>query len=176
VPKVHVSAQVEIYDADGAARTVALSLPADSPLPVPRASVSAPPAASTTQEARERGGPSEEVPLVRLAYGRSGDKGDTANISVLARRPEFMPLLAEALTPEVVRTYLAHLVAGDVERYDWPGLGGWNFVLHRALGGGGVASLRYDPQGKSYAQILMDLPVRVPQTWLRAGGLLGAAP
>ncbi len=176
VPKVHVSAQVEIYEADGAARTVALALPADAPPPVPRASVSARAAADTTHEARERGGASAEVPLVRLAYGRSGDKGDTANISVLARRPEFMPLLAEALTPEVVRTYLAHLVEGDVERYDWPGLGGWNFVLHRALGGGGVASLRYDPQGKSYAQILMDLPVRVPQTWLQAGGLLGAAP
>ena len=155
---------------------MALPLPADSPPPVPRAAVSARAAAGTTHEARERGGASAEVPLVRLAYGRSGDKGDTANISVLARRPEFMPLLAEALTPEVVRTYLAHLVEGDVERYDWPGLGGWNFVLHRALGGGGVASLRYDPQGKSYAQILMDLPVRVPQTWLQAGGLLGAAP
>jgi hypothetical protein len=176
VPKVQVSAQVEIYGADGAARTVALPLPADSPPPVPRAAVSTRPAARTTQAARERGGASAEVPLVRLAYGRSGDKGDTANISVLARRPEFMPLLAEALTPEVVRTYLAHLVEGEVERYDWPGLGGWNFVLHRALGGGGVASLRYDPQGKSYAQILMDLPVRVPQTWLQAGGLLGAAP
>jgi hypothetical protein len=175
VPKVQVSAQVEIYEAHGAARTVALSLPADSPPPppAPRASVSARPAASA---AHERGGASEEVPLVRLAYGRSGDKGDTANISVLARRPEFMPLLAEALTAEVVRAYLAHLVEGDVERYDWPGLGGWNFVLHRALGGGGVASLRYDPQGKSYAQILMDLPVRVPRTWLQAGGLLGAAP
>ena len=86
-----------------------------------------------------------------------------------------MPLLAEALTAEVVRTYLAHLVEGDVVRYDWPGLGGWNFVLHRALGGGGVASLRYDPQGKSYAQILMDLPVRVPRAWLHAGGLLGAS-
>ena len=176
VPKVQVSAQVEIYEAHGAARTVALALPADSPPPLPRASASARPAASTAQAARERGGASEEVPLVRLAYGRSGDKGDTANISVLARRPEFMPLLAEALTAEVVRAYLAHLVEGDVERYDWPGLGGWNFVLHRALGGGGVASLRYDPQGKSYAQILMDLPVRVPQTWLQAGGLLGGAP
>jgi hypothetical protein len=173
VPKVQVSAQVEIYDVGGAARTVPLQLPADSPLPVPRASARA---ASAAQQAREPSGPSEEVPLVRLAYGRSGDKGDTANISVLARRPEFMPLLARALTPEVVRMYLAHLVEGDVERYDWPGLGGWNFVLHRALGGGGVASLRYDPQGKSYAQILMDLPVRVPQTWLQAGGLLGAPP
>src|SRR4029077_2756023 len=108
-------------------------------------------------------------------YGRSGDKGDTANIGVLARRPEFIPLLAQQLAPEVVRAYLAHLVEGEVERYDWPGLGGWNFVLRRALAGGGIASLRYDPQGKSYAQILMDLPVRVPRAWLAAGGLLGGA-
>ena len=78
------------------------------------------------------------------------------------------------LTAAAVRGYLAHLVDGEVERYDWPGLAGWNFVLHRALGGGGIASLRYDPQGKSYAQILMDMPVRVPAAWLEPAGLLGA--
>ena len=65
---------------------------------------------------------------------------------------------------------------GEVERYDWPGLCGWNFVLRRALGGGGIASLRYDPQGKSYAQILMDMTVRVPAAWLEDAGLLGSAP
>jgi hypothetical protein len=175
VPKARVRAEVEIYDAEGVPRTVPVPAPAEAPALASRATVRAPPASSTADDACERGGPSEEVPLVRLAYGRSGDKGDTANISVLARRPEFMPLLAEALTPEAVRAYLAHLVEGEVERYDWPGLGGWNFVLHRALGGGGVASLRYDPQGKSYAQILMDLPVRVPRAWLQAGGLLGGS-
>jgi hypothetical protein len=175
VPKARVRAEVEIYDAEGVPRTVPVPAPAEAPALAPRATVRAPPASSTADDACERGGPSEEVPLVRLAYGRSGDKGDTANISVLARRPEFMPLLAEALTPEAVRAYLAHLVEGEVERYEWPGLGGWNFVLQRALGGGGVASLRYDPQGKSYAQILMDLPVRVPRAWLQAGGLLGGS-
>jgi hypothetical protein len=116
--------------------------------------------------------PLVEVPLLRLAHGRSGDKGDTANIGVLARCSEFVPLLARALTPEAVRDHLSHLVEGDVTRFDWPGLQGWNFVLRRALGGGGVASLRYDPQGKSYAQILMDLPIRVPQRWIEAGGPL----
>ncbi len=120
-------------------------------------------------------GPGVEVPLVRLAHGRSGDKGDNANIGVLARRPEFVPVLAAQLTPPAVRAYMAHLLAGEVERYDWPGLCGWNFVLRRALGGGGMASLRHDPQGKSYAQILMDMPVRVPASWLEAGGPLGAA-
>jgi hypothetical protein len=116
------------------------------------------------------------VPLVRLAHGRSGDKGDTANIGVLARRAQFVPLLAAQLTARAVRAHLAHLVDGEVERYDWPGLHGWNFVLRRALGGGGIASLRYDPQGKSYAQILMDMPVRVPAAWLEDAALLGTAP
>ena len=120
-------------------------------------------AAARHQSAPESG-PCVEVPLLRLAHGRSGDKGDTANIGVLARRTGVRAAAGPgSLTPEVVRAYLAHLVEGEVERYDWPGLQGWNFVLRRALGGGGVASLRYDPQGKSYAQILMDLPVRVPR-------------
>ena len=113
-----------------------------------------------------------EVPLARLAWGRSGDKGDTSNIGVIARRAEFMPAIAASLTPEAVRSWLAHLVEGQVQRFDWPGLNGWNFVLRQALGGGGVASLRYDPQGKSYAQILMDFPVRVPEAWIAPGGLI----
>ena len=117
-------------------------------------------------------GPSVEVPLARLAWGRSGDKGDTSNIGVIARRTEFMPAIAASLTPEAVRSWLAHLVEGPVQRFDWPGLNGWNFVLRQALGGGGVASLRYDPQGKSYAQILMDFPVRVPEAWIAPGGLI----
>jgi len=120
-------------------------------------------------------GPAVEVPLIRLARGRSGDKGDTANIGVIARRREFMPAIGAALTPQAVSAYLAHLVTGPVERFDWPGLNGWNFVLRRALGGGGIASLRYDPQGKSYAQILMDFPVRVPAEWTIPGGLADVA-
>ena len=180
IPKERVHAQVELQDGAGQAVPV-------GPAPAARATVEpglAPAAAAAAgpqataviaPQACDPGTVCEEVPLLRLAYGRSGDKGDTANIGVLARRPEFIPLLAQQLAPEVVRAYLAHLVEGEVERYDWPGLGGWNFVLRRALAGGGIASLRYDPQGKSYAQILMDLPVRVPRAWLAAGGLLGGA-
>jgi hypothetical protein len=112
------------------------------------------------------------VPLLRLAYGRSGDKGDTANIGVLARRPEYLPVLAAALTPEAVKAWFAHVCEGEVERYALPGLGGYNFLLHRALGGGGTASLRYDPQGKAFAQMLMDMPVPVPAAWVAPGGPL----
>lgn len=110
-----------------------------------------------------------EVPLIALAHGRSGDKGDIANIGVLARSPEFVPALRRSLTAEAVADYFAHFVKGKVERFDWPGLDGFNFVLHEGLGGGGVASLRHDPQGKALAQILMDIPVAVPVRWLEDG-------
>jgi hypothetical protein len=109
------------------------------------------------------------VPLIALAYGRSGDKGDAANIGVLARKPEFLPLLRAQLTPEAVAAYFAHYTPSKVERFEIPGLGGFNFLLHNALGGGGMASLRYDPQGKMMAQILMDFPVQAPAAWIEQG-------
>lgn len=102
------------------------------------------------------------VPLITLATGRSGDKGDAANIGILARRPEDLPLLREQLTAEAVQRYLAHVVEGTVTRFEWPGLNGFNFLLTEALGGGGMASLRHDPQGKMLAQILMDFPIHLP--------------
>jgi hypothetical protein len=119
--------------------------------------------------------PMASVPLIALAYGRSGDKGDDANIGVISRRPEFVPVLRAALTAEAVKAHLAHLVAGQVERYELPGINGFNFLLHQALGGGGVASLRHDPQGKAFAQMLMDLPIALPEAWLQPGGLLAGA-
>ena len=103
------------------------------------------------------------MPLYRLAHGRSGDKGDSANIGVLARHPALVPLLREQLTAQAVADYFAHLAAGPVTRYEWPGVDGFNFVLQRALGGGGTGSLRHDPQGKAYAQLLLDFPMHVPE-------------
>jgi len=189
VPKARVRPTIEIDDqpavelgvaSDTTAMELASGVPTPPPTPATTPPATTPPAASPPapdalpwQGATDaERGAWAEVPLVRLAHGRSGDKGDIANISVLSRRSEFVPLLAQTLTPQAVRGYLAHLLEGEVERFDWPGLGGWNFVLHGALGGGGVASLRYDPQGKGYAQILMDFPVRVPQGWLEPGGPL----
>ena len=102
-----------------------------------------------------------EVPLIRLAYGRSGDKGDTSNIGILARHARYLPLLRAQLTESAVRAYLAHLVHGPVTRYELPGIGAFNFVCEEALGGGGMASLRTDPLGKSMAQILLSMPLRV---------------
>jgi len=102
------------------------------------------------------------VPLIKLAIGRSGDKGNSANIGILARKPEYLPILRAQLTADAVKQYFAHFVYGPVERFEIPGLNGFNFLMQEALGGGGMASLRYDPQGKMLAQILMDFPVQVP--------------
>jgi len=109
------------------------------------------------------------VPLIRLAYGRSGDKGNDSNIAVIARDPAFLAVIDQQLTAAAVRGYMEHIVEGEVERYRWPGVGGFNFLLRRSLGGGGIASLRYDPQGKAHAQMLMDFPITIPATWLRDG-------
>jgi hypothetical protein len=114
-------------------------------------------------------GDTTEVPLVAVAHGRSGDKGNLSNIAVLARKPEFRDVIAQQLTPDAVKSYMAHVVEGTVERYDWPGLHGFNFILNASLGGGGVASLRYDPQGKAHAQMLMDFPIKVPASWVKEG-------
>jgi len=103
-----------------------------------------------------------DVPLVRLAWARSGDKGNLSNIGLIARRPEWLPLIWQRITPEVVQRYFAHLVKGRVERFHLPGIAAMNLVLHDALAGGGPASPRFDPLGKGMAQMLLDLPVRVP--------------
>ncbi|CAN5329434.1 DUF1446 domain-containing protein [soil metagenome] len=116
-------------------------------------------------------GPSEKVPLVALDYGRSGDKGDNANIGIFARRPEYVPILDAEVTEEAVATYFAHRIAGDprgkVTRWRLPGIGGFNFLLRQALGGGGMASLKADPLAKAFAQMLLDMPVRVPAEMAR---------
>jgi hypothetical protein len=112
-----------------------------------------------------------EVPLIRLAWARSGDKGDSSNIGVIARRPEWLPLLREQLTEQRVAAWLAHLVQGSVTRYDVPGIHALNFLCTQALDGGGMASLRNDPLGKGMAQILLTMPVRAPAGWAgRAAG------
>jgi hypothetical protein len=106
-----------------------------------------------------------QVPLVQLAWARSGDKGNHANIGVIARRPEWLPWLRGQLTPERVKDWLGHLVAGEVTRYEVPGIHALNFLCTEALDGGGMASLRNDPLGKGMAQILLAMPVAVPPGW-----------
>jgi len=102
------------------------------------------------------------VPLIALAYGRSGDKGDNANVGIFARKPEYEPILDAEVTEEAVARYFAHRIKGPVTRWRLPGIGGFNFLLRQALGGGGMASLKADPLAKAFAQMLLDMPVRVP--------------
>jgi hypothetical protein len=111
-------------------------------------------------------GPLVTVPLVRLCLARSGDKGDTANVGVAARSPEIYAWLLSALTEDVVRQHFKGVIAGDVERHPLPNLLAVNFLLHESLGGGGTSSLRFDAQGKTYAQYLLSLQVSVPASLL----------
>ena len=107
-------------------------------------------------------GATVELPLLKLAHGRSGDKGNSVNIGIIARDPKWLPVLRAQLTAERVHQYFAHLVKGPVTRYDVPGINGFNFLLLAALDGGGMASPRSDPLGKAFAQMLLDLPIEVP--------------
>ena len=133
----------EVYDPDGRERP--------SPPPIP-----------STDEERV------DVPLIRLALGRSGDKGNKANIGVIARKPEYLPWIWKALTEQAVADVFGHFLEGSVKRYYLPGSHSINFLLHDVLGGGGIASLHNDPQGKGYAQILLAYPIPVPCSLVEA--------
>jgi hypothetical protein len=115
----------------------------------------------------DAGEPAIEVPLIRIAHARSGDKGNAATIAIIAREPRFLPLLRSQVTPERVLRQLGHLVDGPAEVFEAPGLSALNFVVAAALGGGGMASLRIDPQGKAYGQMVLEMPVTVPRSWVR---------
>jgi hypothetical protein len=106
------------------------------------------------------------VPLAALAVARSGDKGDRAHVAVIARQPKFAQVIGEQLTTHAVKAWFSHLVEGDVHRYEVPGVNAYNFVLDEALGGGGAASLRNDPLGKTLSQVILSRPVSVPTVWL----------
>jgi hypothetical protein len=139
------------------------------PIPTrPGATIHEPAAEALATERARTDGASEtiHVPLVALAWARSGDKGDIANIGVIARDPAYLPILRAQLTPERVGAYFAHLVKGMVRRFDLPGIDAFNFTLDEALAGGGMASMRIDPLAKGMAQILLDIPIAVPVTLL----------
>jgi hypothetical protein len=101
------------------------------------------------------------IPLSQIAHTRSGDKGDTCNIGVIALDERDYPVLVREVTPERVRAHFGALVDGEVERFELPNLGALNFLLHGALGGGGTVSLRTDAQGKTFAASLLSLPIEI---------------
>ena len=116
-------------------------------------------------------GPRIDVPLIKLAVARSGDKGNDANIGVMARRPEYVPAIRDALTSDVVKRTFAHYTQGAVERFELPGTNAFNFLLHDTLGGGGTSSVHLDVQAKTYAQLLLSAPISVPKAWANELGI-----
>jgi hypothetical protein len=102
------------------------------------------------------------ITLVDLAHARSGDKGDTANVGVIAYDPDHYPLLKERLTPAAVKAHFGDMVRGEVERFELPNLYALNFLLHGALDGGGTVSLMNDAQGKVFSTALLRMEVEVP--------------
>jgi hypothetical protein len=106
-----------------------------------------------------------ELPLIRVAHARSGDKGDSSNIAIYCRNPAYMAHLDSVLTAERIQHHFAGLVNGSVTRYTAPGLSAFNFVLEQALDGGGMASRRIDPQGKAFGQRALEMLIPVPVSW-----------
>jgi hypothetical protein len=115
------------------------------------------------------------VRLLDIAHARSGDKGDTANVGLIALRPEWYPVLVEYVTRERVAEHFRQIIEGPVERFELPNLKALNFLLHGALDGGGTLSLKTDAQGKVYSTALLRLVIDVPDPAARAAGLPGAA-
>jgi hypothetical protein len=103
------------------------------------------------------------VPLSRIAHTRSGDKGDTCNIGVIASDERHYAVLAREVTADRVRRHFGELVKGGVERFELPNLGALNFLLHQALGGGGTVSLRTDAQGKTFGAALLAMEIELAE-------------
>ncbi len=117
-----------------------------------------------------------ELQLVHLAHARSGDKGDTANVGVIAYDESHYELLREQLTAAAVKAHFGELVRGDVERFELPNLSALNFLLHGALGGGGTMSLMNDAQGKVFSTALLRMKIEVPDEVARAAAGRGRVP
>lgn len=111
------------------------------------------------------------VQLVDIAHARSGDKGDTANVGVIALKPEWYPLIEKYVTRDRVRDHFRGVITGDVERYELPNLKALNFLLHGALDGGGTLSLKTDAQGKVFSTALLRMVIDVPDSEAKSVGL-----
>lgn len=105
-----------------------------------------------------------KVELTRLAHARSGDKGDTANVGLIALKDEFYPILTREVTAERVKAHFGPIVKGAVERFELPNLGALNFLLHESLGGGGTLSLMTDAQGKTFSTALLRMKIELDDT------------
>lgn len=106
------------------------------------------------------------VKLLKIAHGRSGDKGNGSNVGIIARHPEVYPFLKKNLTSEKVKEHMKHVCKGTVERYELPNIGALNFILYESLGGGGTVSLKLDAQGKTHASQVLRMDIDVPEKLL----------
>lgn len=103
------------------------------------------------------------IPLLQIAHARSGDKGDTGNVGVIARKPEYYSLLKKYLTEERVKKHFEGICFGKVERYELPNIGALNFLLHNSLGGGGTKSLKNDAQGKTLSSVMLRMEIEIEE-------------
>lgn len=104
------------------------------------------------------------VELTKLAHARSGDKGDTANVGLIALKDEFYPILVREVTVDKVKEHFGEIVKGEVERFELPNLKSLNFLLHESLGGGGTLSLMTDAQGKTFSTALLRMKINLNET------------
>jgi len=112
------------------------------------------------------------IQLTKLAHARSGDKGDTATVGLIALRAEYYPLLIREVTAERVKKHFAGICKGNVERFELPNLGALNFLLHESLGGGGTLSLMTDAQGKTFSTALLRMQIEIPADEARSLGIV----
>jgi len=107
-----------------------------------------------------------KIELTQIAHARSGDKGDTANVGVIALKDEYYPILVREVTAERVKEHFGEMVKGEVERFELPNLKALNFLLPESLGGGGTLSLMTDAQGKTFSTALLRMKIEVPDSTL----------
>lgn len=107
-----------------------------------------------------------QVKLLKIAHGRSGDKGNGSNVGIIARHPEIYPFLKKELTIQKVKEHMKYVCKGEVERYELPNIGALNFILNESLGGGGTVSLKLDAQGKTHASQVLRMDIDVPEELL----------
>jgi hypothetical protein len=110
-----------------------------------------------------------KIQLLKIAHARSGDKGDTGNVGLIARKPEYYPIIREYVTARAVKKHFEGIAFGDVERFELPNLHALNFLLHNALGGGGTVSLKNDAQGKTLSSALLRMEIDVPDGSIPSG-------
>ena len=112
------------------------------------------------------------VSLLKLAHARSGDKGDTANVGLIALKDDYYPILVREVTAARVKQHFGEMVKGKVERFELPNLGALNFLLHESLGGGGTLSLMTDAQGKTFSTALLRMHIDIPDAEAAQLGLV----